>query len=94
MILKIANLNYFRSEIEPSFRNILLGKSFTAGLFVERVPMTEVPDGENEQAAWLHNLYKRKVKNKKKLKIYVKCNKAKNSEPLDNSGFKIFCFCQ
>ncbi|KAK6641839.1 hypothetical protein RUM44_013557 [Polyplax serrata] len=49
-----------QSEVKPSFLNVLLGKKITSGLYVERIPMTDVPEGEEAQATWLHNLYKRK----------------------------------
>lgn len=50
--------------MEPSLRNLLLRKPLTTGLYVERIPMSEVPETEEEQITWLHNLYKKKVKKK------------------------------
>ncbi|EEB20072.1 1-acyl-sn-glycerol-3-phosphate acyltransferase delta, putative [Pediculus humanus corporis] len=48
------------SDVEPSLRNLLLRKPLTTGLYAERIPMSEVPETEEEQITWLHNLYKKK----------------------------------
>ena len=38
-----------------------MGKSIDANMYMERIPISEVPEGDAEAAAWLHDLYKKKV---------------------------------
>ncbi|XP_034057760.1 1-acyl-sn-glycerol-3-phosphate acyltransferase delta [Gymnodraco acuticeps] len=50
----------FRNKQAPSLLDILNGKKYHADLYVRRIPLELIPEGEAECAAWLHKLYQEK----------------------------------
>jgi lysophosphatidic acid acyltransferase / lysophosphatidylinositol acyltransferase len=42
--------------------NLLLGNGVTGHLYIRRIPMADVPSGEEEATKWMHELYQRKVR--------------------------------
>lgn len=50
----------FRDNKIPTLLDILNGKRYHADLYVRRIPLELVPEGEEECAAWLHKLYQEK----------------------------------
>ncbi|XP_066991804.2 1-acyl-sn-glycerol-3-phosphate acyltransferase gamma [Anabrus simplex] len=50
----------FKKKHEPTVNDLLMGKKVEAHMFVERIPLSEVPEGDEECAQWLHQLYERK----------------------------------
>ncbi|XP_013381629.1 1-acyl-sn-glycerol-3-phosphate acyltransferase delta isoform X2 [Lingula anatina] len=50
-----------KSENEPTFMNVVNGKTFKAELKVRRITLEEIPtDTDEECSAWLHKLYQEK----------------------------------
>ncbi|XP_043213766.1 1-acyl-sn-glycerol-3-phosphate acyltransferase gamma-like isoform X1 [Amphibalanus amphitrite] len=47
---------------QPTLYNMMLGKKIVGDLYVERIPMSEVPEDEQEAAEFLHQLYRNKDK--------------------------------
>lgn len=45
----------------PTLKNMLLGRRVVAELYLERLPLSEVPDDPDEASAWLHEHYRHKV---------------------------------
>ncbi|XP_049793945.1 1-acyl-sn-glycerol-3-phosphate acyltransferase gamma-like [Schistocerca nitens] len=50
----------FKKTETPTINNFLQGKSVEAHLYIDRIPVEEVPTKEEECAAWLHQLYQKK----------------------------------
>ncbi|XP_034464439.1 1-acyl-sn-glycerol-3-phosphate acyltransferase delta [Hippoglossus hippoglossus] len=50
----------FRNNEKPTVLGILSGKKYHADLYVRRIPLEQIPEGEAECAAWLHKLYQEK----------------------------------
>lgn len=50
----------FRGNKNPSLLGILYGKKYEADMCVRRFPVEEIPEDEQEAAAWLHKLYQEK----------------------------------
>ncbi|XP_020777000.1 1-acyl-sn-glycerol-3-phosphate acyltransferase delta [Boleophthalmus pectinirostris] len=50
----------FRNNEAPTLLGLLNGKKYHADLYVRRIPLDTVPEGEAECAAWLHKLYQEK----------------------------------
>lgn len=46
----------------PTIINLLRGRPLEAHLYLRRIPMSEVPEGEAAASAWLHELFVRKDK--------------------------------
>ncbi|KAL0266391.1 UNVERIFIED_CONTAM: hypothetical protein PYX00_008944 [Menopon gallinae] len=55
-------LGFKRNGVKPTMMSLLMGKNVEANMYVERIPITEVPEDEDESAKWLHQLYERKDK--------------------------------
>lgn len=56
-------LGFPESEKKATFGNLLRGYSFTADLYVDRIPMSEVPtDSDEATSRWQHELYQKKDK--------------------------------
>lgn len=55
-------LGFKPNGVTPTMSNVLMGKSIDANMYMERIPISEVPDDEAEAAAWLHDLYTKKDK--------------------------------
>jgi lysophosphatidic acid acyltransferase/lysophosphatidylinositol acyltransferase len=49
-------------EMKPTIINLLRGKKMIGHLYLRRIPMSEVPDDEEQAAKWLQELYVRKDK--------------------------------
>lgn len=47
--------------MKPTVTNLLLGKAVEGHLFMQRIPMDEVPEDEEAAAQWLRDLYLKKV---------------------------------
>jgi hypothetical protein len=41
--------------------NLLLGKRVEAHMYINRIPLDTVPEGDEAAAQWLHNIYQIKV---------------------------------
>ncbi|XP_071754120.1 1-acyl-sn-glycerol-3-phosphate acyltransferase delta [Centroberyx gerrardi] len=54
-----STLNFRNNEV-PTLLGVLSGKKYHADLYVRRIPLESVPEGEAECAAWLHKLYQEK----------------------------------
>ncbi|KAK7902165.1 hypothetical protein WMY93_018934 [Mugilogobius chulae] len=50
----------FRNKEAPTLLGLLNGKKYHADLYVRRIPLDTIPEGEAECAAWLHKLYQEK----------------------------------
>ncbi|CAL8359648.1 unnamed protein product [Boreogadus saida] len=50
----------FRNNETPSLLGLLRGKKYHPALYVRRIPLESIPEGEAECAAWLHKLYQEK----------------------------------
>lgn len=52
----------FRADDEdkPTIGTLLAAKRLQAHMFIERIPLESVPEGEEEQKVWLRNLYVQK----------------------------------
>lgn len=51
-----------KCKTKPTIINLLRGKSLTGHIYLRRVPMTDVPENEEEAGKWLHELFVRKDK--------------------------------
>uniref|UniRef100_A0A1B6DHQ2 Phospholipid/glycerol acyltransferase domain-containing protein n=1 Tax=Clastoptera arizonana TaxID=38151 RepID=A0A1B6DHQ2_9HEMI len=51
------------AKVKPTMMNLLFGKPIEAHLLIERIPLEEVPEKEEEAAKWLHDLYVKKRQN-------------------------------
>ncbi|XP_036981949.2 1-acyl-sn-glycerol-3-phosphate acyltransferase delta isoform X2 [Artibeus jamaicensis] len=49
-----------RNNENPTLLGVLNGKKYHADLYVRRIPLEDVPEDEEECAAWLHRLYQEK----------------------------------
>lgn len=47
--------------VNPTVNNLLIGNGVQGHLCIRRIPMEEVPEGEEAASKWLHNLYQIKV---------------------------------
>ena len=47
---------------QPTLYNIMLGKKIMADMYVERIPMADIPEDEGKAADFLHELYRKKVR--------------------------------
>lgn len=66
-------LGFPETEKKPTFSNLLRGYSFTADVFLERIPLDEVPtDSDEATSQWLHQFY---VKKDKLMDEYFKTQK-------------------
>ena len=53
---------YFRGDgVEPTVTNLLLGRKIVGHLYFDRIPLEDIPEGEEEAALWLRELYNKKV---------------------------------
>ncbi|XP_011498819.1 PREDICTED: 1-acyl-sn-glycerol-3-phosphate acyltransferase gamma-like [Ceratosolen solmsi marchali] len=43
--------------IKPTMTNLLLGKKVVAHMYINRIPLDTVPEGDEAAAQWLHELY-------------------------------------
>ncbi|XP_039293293.1 1-acyl-sn-glycerol-3-phosphate acyltransferase gamma [Nilaparvata lugens] len=50
------------SETRPTVASMLKGKPLEAHMYIERIPISQVPDDEEEAANWLRDLYLKKDK--------------------------------
>lgn len=48
---------------EPTMTSLLFGKSVTCHMYMQRIPMEEIPDTEQEQDKYLRDLFQIKVSN-------------------------------
>lgn len=55
-------LAFKSSDNKPTMTSLLLGKSVTPYMYFRRIPLSEVPEGDEAAAAWLQELYQRKDK--------------------------------
>jgi len=46
--------------VKPTMRNLLLGKRVEGHMYAKRIPLEEVPEGDEAAAEWLHKLYQQK----------------------------------
>ncbi|KAM5324317.1 1-acyl-sn-glycerol-3-phosphate acyltransferase delta isoform 3-T6 [Glossophaga mutica] len=53
-------LGHCRNNENPTLLGVLNGKKYHADLYVRRIPLEDVPEDEDECAAWLHRLYQEK----------------------------------
>jgi len=47
--------------VKPTMKNLLLGKPLEGHMYAKRIPIEEVPEGDEAAAEWLHKLYQQKV---------------------------------
>lgn len=47
---------------QPTLYNMMLGKKIMGDLYVERIPMEDIPEDETKAAEFLHDLYRKKDK--------------------------------
>lgn len=47
--------------VKPTMTTLLLGKSVTAHLYMQRIPMEDVPETEEEQDLFLREMFQMKV---------------------------------
>lgn len=58
-----VQLAFHENDVDkPTIINLLRGKQLTGHLYIRRIPMSEVPDDEEQAAIWLQELYVRKDK--------------------------------
>ncbi|XP_035724404.1 1-acyl-sn-glycerol-3-phosphate acyltransferase gamma-like isoform X1 [Vespa mandarinia] len=48
--------------VKPTMTNLLLGKKIEGHMYMRRIPLEEVPEGDEAAAEWLHKLYQEKDK--------------------------------
>lgn len=48
-------------SIKPTMKNLLLGKPLVGHMYAKRIPIEQVPEGDEAAAEWLHKLYQQKV---------------------------------
>ncbi|XP_032662990.1 1-acyl-sn-glycerol-3-phosphate acyltransferase gamma-like [Odontomachus brunneus] len=46
--------------IKPTMKNLLFGKRLEGHMYAKRIPIDEVPEGDEAAAEWLHKLYQQK----------------------------------
>ncbi|XP_077262746.1 1-acyl-sn-glycerol-3-phosphate acyltransferase gamma [Temnothorax americanus] len=46
--------------VKPTMRNLLFGKRLEGHMYAKRIPIEEVPEGDEAAAEWLHKLYQQK----------------------------------
>ncbi|KAH0950877.1 hypothetical protein HN011_011887 [Eciton burchellii] len=46
--------------VKPTMKNLLLGKPLKGHMYAKRIPIEEVPEGDEAAAEWLHKLYQQK----------------------------------
>lgn len=49
-----------KNPVKPTLINLLLGKPLVAYLYINRIPLEEVPEDDEGAAEWLHKLYQKK----------------------------------
>jgi len=49
-------------DVEPTILNLLKGKAIHGHIYIRRIPLTDVPENEEEAAKWLQELFVRKDK--------------------------------
>ena len=60
---------------DPTLSNFLKGVGVNAEMYIERIPLEEVPENDEDAAMWLHKLYqKRVIKLPSLLKMEIKSN--------------------
>ncbi|XP_076233895.1 1-acyl-sn-glycerol-3-phosphate acyltransferase gamma [Calliopsis andreniformis] len=47
-------------SVNPTITNLLLGKRILGYMFVQRIPLEDIPEDDEGAAEWLHKLYERK----------------------------------
>lgn len=47
-------------SVKPTMRNLLLGKRVEGHMYAKRIPIEEVPEGDEAAAEWLQKLYQQK----------------------------------
>lgn len=47
--------------VKPTMTNLLLGEKVEAHMYINRIPLKDVPEGDEAAAAWLHEVYQKKV---------------------------------
>lgn len=50
------------AKVKPTLANVLNGRPIVGHIYLRRIPMSEVPDNEEEAAKWLQELFVRKDK--------------------------------
>jgi len=55
--------------VKPTMRNLLWGKPLEGHMYAKRIPIEEVPEGDEAAAEWLQKLYQQKVA----LSVYISC---------------------
>jgi Acyltransferase C-terminus len=50
-----------RSNGIPSVKNMLFGRPAKCDVFVERIPLDDVPEDAEKAADWLHECFRQKV---------------------------------
>ncbi|XP_058799783.1 1-acyl-sn-glycerol-3-phosphate acyltransferase gamma-like [Phymastichus coffea] len=55
-------LAFKSTDIKPTITNLLLGKAATAHMYMNRIPLESVPEGDEAAAQWLQNIYQVKDK--------------------------------
>lgn len=48
------------TKVQPTVTNMLLGKPLEAHMYLQRIPISDVPDSDDGAAQWLHDLYLKK----------------------------------
>jgi lysophosphatidic acid acyltransferase/lysophosphatidylinositol acyltransferase len=61
--------------VKPTMKNLLLGKPLKGHMYAKRIPIEEVPEGDEAAAEWLHKLYQQKVV----YQVYVIYSEGKNT---------------
>ncbi|XP_015604950.1 1-acyl-sn-glycerol-3-phosphate acyltransferase gamma [Cephus cinctus] len=46
--------------VKPTMTNLLIGNKVEAHMYMNRIPLDEVPEGEEAAAEWLHRIYQKK----------------------------------
>ncbi|XP_057318974.1 1-acyl-sn-glycerol-3-phosphate acyltransferase gamma-like [Microplitis mediator] len=49
-----------KAAIKPTMTNLLRGEKVEAHMYIKRIPIKDIPDGEQAAAAWLHKKYEEK----------------------------------
>ncbi|KAG6794873.1 1-acyl-sn-glycerol-3-phosphate acyltransferase gamma [Apis mellifera caucasica] len=47
-------------SVKPTITNLLLGKRILGHIYMQRIPMKEIPEDQEAAAEWLHKLYEKK----------------------------------
>lgn len=56
-----VQLAFKSSDTKPTITNLLLGKATDAHMYINRIPLDSVPEGDEAAAKWLQNIYQVKV---------------------------------